>query len=271
MSIVPSDIVQLIDPAVQNKIYDDLFSSAMSEVGDALSTVVCFVKSPVYLLKLGNEYARLRFEKCMRSLQNKFDDAGPDMERCKLSSEIAQPILEELLIVDNEQIREMFIQLLAKAAFIKSSRTVHRGFATTLREMVPDEAIILKASANNKFIPFVRFMYNKVNPHTPPLTGLEEKLSLEHKDCISLYLDNLRRVGIFNRVDGLHYQTTDRLNKELVKKYRSRAGGSVFDEDEPFTQKTGTVFWERGYYEYTEYGKLFHSACCNSLCSSKNK
>ena len=87
MSIEPNDLMKLIDPSVQNKVYDDLFSPSIKEMGDALQSVVRFVKTPFYLIKLCNKYTQLRFEKSMHLLQKKFDEVE-ESEKAKLNEAI---------------------------------------------------------------------------------------------------------------------------------------------------------------------------------------
>jgi len=274
-SLVKIDsIIKLLDPAVQNKLYDDLLHETSVNCGKALGTVSEFVLTPIYLLKLCNESSRKRFERSMKRLQAKLSEGDAKEHFVTPASEVAQPILDELLLIDDEGLSEMFLELLAKASDSRTARQVHRGFVTTLREMVPDEAALVSHMVSNHFFPFVRFMFNKFNPVTERLTGLEYEAHLVHPDCISLYLENLTRIGVLQCNDDRIFNTTNKWEL-LVQKYRDRASFHEYDEKNPFTPKVqdsriDSVFWSRGHYIYTEYGKLFRSACCDRLKADKS-
>ena len=88
-------------------------------------------------------------------------------------------------------------------------------------------------------------------------------MQLANPDCISLYMENLTRIGVLRCNDDLFFSTTNKWEL-LVEKYGQRTC-YVYDKKNPFTIPTDNVYWSRGHYIYTEYGKLFRSACCDRL------
>ncbi|PTX93465.1 hypothetical protein DB345_17815 [Spartobacteria bacterium LR76] len=188
----------------------------------------------------------------------------PEPKRIPPPTEIASPSLDELLKVDDELLTEMFIELLAKASDISPEHKIHRAFISSLRELVPDEALIVKTLEANSFLPFVRFMGDEFIPFSEPLTYIDEKAELSLPASIPLYLENLVRVGIFECKYDLFYQGSEEIYQNLINKNScdGYAFSYQFNRLEPFRPVKDGVFWKRGFYRYTLYGEKFRDACC---------
>jgi len=123
---------------------------------------------------------------------------------------IAGPALEALrFAASNEQIREMYVNLLATSMDEDTVQLAHPSFVEFLRQMTPDEVRVLQVFNFQRLIPLLTFM---VIPHylQPDLEGegkgmvtvydnfsfLGEEASCEFPDLVPVYLDNLVRLGL---------------------------------------------------------------------------
>ncbi|MDF1741191.1 MAG: DUF4393 domain-containing protein [Verrucomicrobiales bacterium] len=254
--------LSLIDKEVQKKLYDDLLKGTLQNTGRALETVSEFAFTPLFLLRLANQASRKKFERAMLRLESEFSEHA-DTERVLPPIEIAEPILEEIVRVEDNQISDMFVKLLANASLNSSKGKVHRAFIATLKEMVPDEARILEHIKENRFVPVIQFMLDKYIPLSDRHCGLESKLNLAVPESIALYMENLVRLGVIERFDGLIYSGSDKMYSELIASYSHDgiAHAYKFDTLEPFKERE-RAFWTRGHYKLTPYGKSFRAACC---------
>jgi len=188
----------------------------------------------------------------------------PETKRIPPPTEIALLSLDELLKVDDELLAEMFIELLAKASDRSPEHKIHRAFISTLRELVPDEALIVKTINSNSFLPFIRFMGSEFLPFSEPLTYIDEKVNISLPASIPLFLENLVRVGVFECVYDLIYMGSEKSYEKLINKNSSNgyAFSYQFNTLAPFQVVKNDVFWKRGFYRYTLYGEKFRDACC---------
>lgn len=258
--------ITLLSPAVQQKIYDDLLHELATNCGNALGTLSEFIFTPIFLLKLTNKSCRVRLEAGMQRLEKRFKEISED-QRIQPPPEIAEPILEEVLKIDDPQLSEMFTELLANASMRSPKRKVHRAFVTTLREMVPDEALILHHVGKHNAIPFIQFMGRKHMPFSAKLTAIDQEIELTAADSLPLYLENLVRLGVLECLEDLIFQNTEATYLELLKRFSPTgvAFGHPYDVQAPFKQRATQTYWKRGFYVYTMYGESFREACCSEL------
>jgi len=254
----------LLDSEVQRKVYEDLLHGPLSNCGEALSVLSEFVFTPLYLLRLVNKSARLKFERAMSELEKRYREM-PIGDRQVPPVEIAEIVLEKITKVDDAMLSQMFIELLAKASLKTPIGQIHTAFVSTLSEIVPDEAAIIHHIKINRYIPFVRFMGSPYLPFSDRLTELEKKVEMSVPESLSLYMENLVRLGVLECIDDLIYMGSESRYDGLVKAYSSEDGVAFcheFDQKHPFRTAPKNVFWKRGFYRYTKYGEKFRLACC---------
>lgn len=257
-----------LSPEVQRQVYEDLFQGSLQKFGGAFEAVSEYLTSPLRFIAVHNLENKLRLERALLSVQAKFD-ALPGTTKQKPASEIAQPILDELLIVQDETIAEMFAQLLASACIEGEEGKVHRGFVSILKELVPDEAMILNSDDDLKSVAMVRRVSSdSVAGGRRPIFVGRGKVDVKRfdyvdTDSILLYLDNLVRLGILAlfqdssaSVDRAEYLRVTRLiNEECRNYYR---GEPSYQHPHLGLTYTGLA---TSYYSITEIGKEFRAAC----------
>ena len=61
----------------------------------------------------------------------------------------------------NEELSEMYTELLAKASQAQNANVAHPSFVNIINNISPDEAILLKSIRHNFVIPFVEVQLKK--------------------------------------------------------------------------------------------------------------
>lgn len=142
-------------PAVIKEVYGDLAKPGVQQVGKALSTIIGLGNTMLWPLALMNEKAKIALESNLERYRNKLKDTLPD-EVCEVPPEIGVPIAEKLSYVTNEELSEMYTELLANASQINKANVAHPSFVNVINNISPDEAILIKSIKGNAGHPIYR-------------------------------------------------------------------------------------------------------------------
>lgn len=135
---------------------------------------------------------------------------------------IAVPAMQYIsYCMDNEELRDMYANLLANSMNSVVKNGVHPGFVEIIKQLSPDEAKFLKYMKTHKAIPTIGLHYEhedykkgfveivKEFTNVPALVGCEQKYNGEQ------YVDNLVRLGLLARETGNSF--TDKAQYEPLK------------------------------------------------------
>lgn len=141
-------------------------------------------------------------------LEEKLQNTPPELIQPP-EAHIAVPALQYIsYCMDNEELRDMYANLLANSMNSVVKNGVHPGFVEIIKQLSPDEAKFLKYMRAHKVIPTIslRYEYNDVSKGgidiikefttVPMLAGCEHVYSGEQ------YIDNLVRLGLLERQPG---------------------------------------------------------------------
>ena len=121
------------------ELYKDLLQPSAREVGAGLGSVAKtarFVLAPFEYL--GNLHDRYLF--FLKRLHEKVE--GKNLQ--EVSPQLSGPVLEGLrFLEDDSLLAEMFINILARALDRETASTAHPAFVEILKQLSPDEALIL--------------------------------------------------------------------------------------------------------------------------------
>ncbi len=173
---------------------------------------------------------------------------------------IAAPIFEGLkFVADSEDLKNLYVNLLANAMDKNTAGIVHPSFVETIKYLTPDETKILDIFEKSDKIPFVDIIQimdeNSGNSemilekHNHLIE--EHNLNILHKDNLHLYLENLIRLGILSCENSIlpNYNYDHLEHCELNRFIRKDV------QNKGYQFKT-----ERGYYKTTAYGNGFIKA-----------
>lgn len=182
-------------------VYQDVVQPAAKEVGTALQTVaktLHILLAPVSGLVWG-------YEKIKDFVGNKVAEKLENVPEERLRSpepHVAGPALEALKYTGyQEGLREMYANLLATSIDSRTAHAAHPSFVEIIRQMSPDEALIMKSLSVVRVRPFVDVRSEKKGSHLG-YWAIKHFSIIPHEagcKCIDLgptYLVNLQRLGL---------------------------------------------------------------------------
>lgn len=182
-------------------VYQDVVQPAAREVGTALQTVaktLHILLAPVSGLVWG--YDRIKDfvgEKVAEKLQG-----VPNEQLRPPEPHVAGPALEALRYTGYQQsLREMYASLLATAIDLKTADRAHPAFVEIIRQMSPDEALMVKALWSKGSVPKIDLRTEQKNSRAGHWLRRNFSLLPYEAACSAPalgpnYLNNLARLGI---------------------------------------------------------------------------
>lgn len=194
-----ADAVKGIVEAVP--IYQDALQPAAREVGTALQTVaktLHVLLAPVSGLVWGYEKIK---DFVNERVAEKLKDA-PSERLQTPEPNVAGPALEALKYTGyQDHLRELYAGLLATAIDSKTAHAAHPSFVEMIKQMSPDEALMMRSLANVRIRPMIDVRKEAKNSNVGnwivkdfSLVSLEA--GCEHPDLGAIYLVNLQRLGL---------------------------------------------------------------------------
>lgn len=198
----------LKNPDLLKLVYSDLASPSVKKVGEALSVVFGLGNTLLLPIKLLNDRTDVLFKNSMEKYRRKLE-AIPVESVNKVAPEIGIPILEKLLYIQEEDLSDLYIELLANASNKSKCGYVHPLNIHILNMLTPDEAILLKNMSiafKQTGFPYIKSI-NTIMRTQNDGTYRQLKENAIHKkyfnniqgiDVESLYINNLITLGLIN-------------------------------------------------------------------------
>lgn len=259
--VLMNDLIQAVakSPEILKEIYGDLAKPGVQQVGKALSTIIGLGNTVLWPLALLNERSRLTLEKNLDQYRKKLETV-PEQQICEVPPEVGVPVAEKLMYVTNEELREMYVELLAKASQTPQANLAHPSFVNIISNLSPDEAILLKSIRSMTGIPFIEVRLTKganlnefktLDTIRPGVSCLGE---LQFPQNIASYVSNLDGMGVLKvRLDI--FMVGANIYEPLEANARVVFSPMV-------TPDSGSQFaFQRGKIEITPFGRLLLSAC----------
>ena len=250
-------------PAILKEIYGDLAKPGAQQAGKALSTIIGLGNTMLWPVALLNEKAKISLENNLEKYRKKLEEV-PEEDISEAPPEVGVPIAEKLSYVSNEELSEMYTELLAKASQKSQANLAHPSFVNVINNISPDEAILLKSIRRMPSLPFVEVQWklktkNEWQTLNPMLMGLTCLNQLQHPNNVHAYISNLEGLGIFHIRQDV-FMVGENIYEPLedyAKQAYSNLEGQVEDR---------TITFKRGKIEITSFARLLLDACF-----SKNK
>ena len=242
------------------EIYGDAAKSGAKQVGKALETVFRFGNTLLLPLVFANDKARVLREN-MEKYREKLRET-PTEDICEVPPEIGVPITEKLGYVTNEELSNMYVELLAKASQVQHSNLAHPSFVNIINNISPDEAVLIRSVKNGNNIPFVEARLAKTGDREfsvvdPLAVELPCFRDLAYPTNIPAYFSNLEGLGIVDiRTDR---QIADENVYEPIE-------ATVKERYSELVRRNSDreIQFERGTIGFTKFGYLFLRACFQS-------
>lgn len=183
-------------------IYQDAVQPSAQEIGKSLAVVTKTVNvalAPIKALVWGYEQIE---EFIITRVSEKLKNT-PEENITTPPPEVAGPAVEALRFAGhNENLRELYANLLATSMDKVTSYKAHPGFVELLKNLSSDEAILLQAFISQKMYPLIDIRGKSKDSKLgyailrSNYSHLHKKVNLASSDLLPTYLDNLCRLGI---------------------------------------------------------------------------
>ena len=245
-------------------LYTDFLQPSIKTLGTTLGSVVELVTLFQVPIQYVNEIVKLNFSKRLKEYAKKLEEI-PDEKKCEVNPQIGVPIMEKLGYITNDEIADLFTNLLTKASSVDTVNLAHPSFVQLIERLSVDEAKIIRYLFNKEDIPCVSFRtYSKKKEGFVDTlengTSLSFEIDFYFPKNEKLYLDNLVSMGILDISHKLYF-ANEAIYEFLCKlhKYEQLVDEFCNDENSPFKE----IEKEKSFYQVTDFGKAFIKACNN--------
>jgi hypothetical protein len=257
-------------PALLSDIYGDLLKPGVRQVGKALETIIGLGNTVLWPVALVNERARITLERNLEKYRNQLQ-AIPEADIISVTSEVGVPIAERMAYVADDALSDLYVNLLAKASTLQTSRFAHPAFIHIIDSLSPDEAGYLREIQRRGRVPFLTVeVVNKKRGEflliADLLTGIEKLLPLSFPNNTEAYLSNFEGLGLIRIrrdlvIAGSEEMIYDALQTLYEPTYKDELAkprpGTAWDPD----PKRVKLKFGRGSIYLTPFGEMFLEAC----------
>lgn len=234
----------------------------IGELGGLLIRTLKATLAPVEKWTLQREY---NIAETRKLLEQKLERVSIDSITAP-ESYIALPALQYLTYcMDQEELRDMYANLLANSMIDVVRNGVHPGFVEIIKQLSPDEAKILKYMSTHEDIPTITLRFENENAEGEDIirdfSDVGEKVGCEQKYEMEKHFDNLERLGLIAK-SGILSKLTEEEQYEQLKKhpYISKQKKKRTEKDKAYPND---VIREE-YVRLTSFGKAFCAICVNA-------
>lgn len=253
---------------VAKECYKDALSPAMKVVGDIIALVPRTARTLLSPIDLLNTYSESNTQKFKEKVTPKVNNIPlANRERPCLSLLVA--ILQQVsTCIDNDDIRDMYANLLARAMNKETKNEVHQCFVEIIKQLSPDEALFLQfLYEQNLYNDFIAIVF-VVSPHLvlDRYSDYFEKAGCAYPQKARFYFDNLERLNLLTfgsevgrSWTGKHVPYHDILEStKTVQNALKVVEQECIEQNTTFKKETCMY---KDVYEVTALGKQFLNIC----------
>ncbi len=258
LELLPALAEAAKEQGLLKEIYGDLAKPGVAQVGKALSTVLGLGNTILWPAQLLNERSRISLDANLERYRQKLADIPPE-QISPISPEVGVPIAEKLSYIQDIDLKELYINLLAKASVSETQSQTHPSFVNVINNLSPDEAILLRQFKVAHAQPFVTARLT--NPTTNHWLELVE-MSLPIQPNIKLaYPQNL--VAYISNFEGLGLVKIRRDQTVIPESLYIPIEADIHEhyKNSPIVPEFPIFKCYRGRINVTPFGLLFLSAC----------
>lgn len=256
-------IVKTVESADKHlgKTYDNLTNKPSKAIGEGLTDLIQLIFS---LFKLGNGMMQAKISSSVEKFKKEIEEKSNSIPEDKLTEPDVQVITTAIenskYCVTEDELREMFVNLIGSACNSDTKDDVHPAFSAIIKEMSPEDAKVLKGikqlTKKSKFNEFDIF------------DQIAAEYSLQYSFAqLMMSVDNLVRLGllckiyktnnhILNKIAGISLPENEKISQQIFDK---------FLDEHPNLPKAlieGLKYVAETSYSFTNMGRKFIKVCC---------
>ncbi len=246
--------------------YNDLVHPTVKAVGEIVALPFQAVSAALTPLKVWIAHKNHSYQEVVSLLAKKLENIPPE-NIVPPEPYIGVPALQQIsYCMDNEELRNMYANLLARAMNKDTKNDVHPSFVEIIKNLSPDEAVLLKYICTYftdlKFANIPTISLHKMNNPMEyeviisRFSNFPEKAGCQQQPYVKKYFDNLERLKIidFNvneLVNDVFYK--DLIENDFIKESRYKI-------HKKFDGKFNCDY-AKNHYALTDFGISFCKIC----------
>lgn len=239
-----------------NKIYDDNIKPITSPAAETLGLIPRAIHAAFVPLEKWILNKEFNLAETQKLLEQKLQNVAPE-NIVPPEPYVAIPAMQALSYsISNDNLRDMYASLLAKAMCDQTKEKVHPSFVDSIRQMSPVDAQLFKEIGKTPILPLVQLRETLSDGFNLLETNISGFDIAEH-DILSASIDNLVRLKLIevpadeHLVNDRNYQII--FNSSEYRKLFNKHNATKFNKVEPHKQLI----------RVTSLGKLFYRICVN--------
>jgi abortive infection alpha-like protein len=198
------------------KLYDDALQPAMQETGKLLARIPHAINAALSVCDqwiLNREY---NVDATKKLLAQKLKDV-PVEKIISPEPYVAVPALQAISYsMNNEELRNLYANLLSKAMNIDTKESVHPCFVDIIKQMSPLDAKVIQSIMSREVAPIIHIniKVNKSGGNIPLVNNISWMNFAPYK-MISVSINNLYRLGLIDLPSEISYSTKS--NYDCIK------------------------------------------------------
>ena len=249
--------------------YQDTGKPVLKPTGELLGLIPRTIKAVLLPLEkwvVGREYNLAETQKL---LQQKLENIPPE-QIVSPEAHIAVPAIRYIsYCMDNDELRNMYANLLAKSMSSVMKNDVHPAFVEIIKQLCPDEAKIMKEVYKWYSIPTLSIRKEKQSHEGIDIISNFSNIgyiaSCEHPSEVIKYFNNLIRLGLIEKAPVFSELTNKNLYEELINHPFIKGVLSKINLDNEFI----SIAYKKSYITITDFGKGFCSICLDDNIKSE--
>ncbi|WP_301964249.1 DUF4393 domain-containing protein [uncultured Desulfovibrio sp.] len=254
---------------IAKEVYHDVVKPIIRPVVETVSLLPRAIQAALTPVEQWIEERRYNLTETKKLLQQKLEKI-PLEQIVSPEVHIAVPAMQYIsYCIDNDELRNMYANLLAKSMSSVVKDDVHPAFVEIIKQLCPDEAKIMKELYKNYKIPTLSVRKEKSSYEGINIISNFSNIGYMAKcECpseIIKYFDNLIRLGLIEKAPYSSRLVEEKLYKELIKHPFIKGIVSTIKLDDEFI----SIKYEKSYMSITDFGKSFCSICLDDNIKSE--
>ncbi|GGR31489.1 DUF4393 domain-containing protein [Deinococcus ruber] len=242
-------------------VYQDLAQPALKELGKGIGGFTAWAMQ--YLVKLG-----ISAGKNIEIFEKEYGEKISNISSDKVitpDAMIGIPVLQALsYTAHHDEIRQMFVNLLATASNEDTRNSAHPAFVEIIRQLSPRDALLVDAISKRRRWPLVRVDLILQDRSSKPISGHVSAMSSGVYDYLhSSSLENLRRLGLIDIKYDTQLKNHSLYDGVILKIKETYPDINTLDKvlGSGSYLKADSVGYVEGYIDTTAFGLSFISSC----------
>lgn len=246
-------------PGLLKEVYGDLAKPGVEQAGKALGTVIGLGNTILWPVALANEKARIALVNNLDKYRKRLEST-PMQEVNEVAPEVGVPIGEKITYVTNEELSDMYVELLAKASIGSTASLAHPSFVNVINNLSPDEAVLLKVLQATPTLPFVETRLQQIGTRSwkvldPIYSALSKVSGVSFPNNVAAYVSNFEGLGLLQTRTDICV-AGEGIYESLEEESKARCSNK-----EDYHEIESQIKFRKGKIQATPFGMLFLQAC----------